>query len=472
MRVPFSEYLWPMKDGFKPFSHQVEIVKFLLKNKRAFNLSDLGTGKTLSHLWTADFLMINDKIKQALIITPLSTMRSVWANEIFTHLPHRRYRIAHGTKDERLYAINSNADFLILNHDGVSIAEVEKAIIQKINRGDIGLVIIDELTAYKKHTTNRTKAMIRISHALGHKGGLHGATAAPTPNSPTEAFGQAKVVNPFNPLVPRYFKQFEASVEVKLGPFVTMPLPGAEQRVGEALSPAIRFNRDECIDIPPCQYLTHIVQITDEQRAAYKKMKEELLIEHSSGLITASNAAVKVMKLLQISAGSVKDDNGNSLKLDSSNRDEFLWNLFEQTGKTKLVVASAFRADILHLKEFFGKRKVKAEVIYGDVKHDTRAAHIKNFQEGDLQVLIIQPQSAAHGITLTAACDLVWYSLVASGEIHLQFNGRITRAGQTRKQRIHYLIGTQAEKRVLGILNGKERMSTSVLEMFEEMKPN
>lgn len=472
MRVPFSQYLWPMKDGMKPFAHQVEIVKFLLRNKRAFNLSDLGTGKTLAHLWASDFLMINDKIKQVLIVTPLSTMRSVWANEIFTHLPHRRYRIVHGTKDERLYAIRSNADFLIINHDGVSIQAIEDEIIKKIRQGYIGLVIVDEMTAFKKHTTNRSKAMMRISNELGPHNGFHGATAAPTPNSPTEAFGQAKVVNPYNPALPRYFKQFEAMVEQKVGPFITIPLPGAEQRVSDVLSPAIRFNRDDCIDIPPCQYLTHVVQITDEQRAAYKKMKEELVIEYENGLITAANAAVKAMKLLQIAAGSVKDDQGNSMKLDSSNRDDFLWGIFEQTGKTKLVVASAFRADILHLQEFFQKRKIKVAVIHGGVNHDMRAAHIKAFQEGDLQVLIIQPQSAAHGITLTAANHLVWYSLVASGEVHLQFNGRITRAGQMRKQTIHYLIGTQAEKRILDILNGKKTMSTSVLEMFEEMKSN
>lgn len=469
MRVPFSQYAWPIKDGMKPFSHQVDIVKFLLKNKRGFNLSDLGTGKTLAHLWAADFLMVNDKIKQALIVTPLSTMRSVWANEVYTHLPHRRSRIVHGTPAERLAALNSNADFLIINHDGVSIKAIEEAIRDKIRRHHIGLVIIDELTAFKKHTTNRSKAMTRISQELGPSKGLHGATAAPTPNSPTEAFGQAKVVNPYNPSIPKYFKQFEALVEMKVGPFTSIQLPHAEQRVSEVLSPAIRFKRDECIDIPPCQYLTHVVQVSDEQAAAYKKMKDDLLIEYSEGLITAANAAVKAMKLLQIAAGSVKDDEGNSVKLDSSNRDEFLWNIFEQTGKTKLVVASAFRADIAHLHSYFTKKGVKAAVIFGGVDHDVRAQHIKNFQEGDLQVLIIQPQSAAHGITLTAANHLVWYSLVPSGEVHLQFNGRITRAGQTKKQTIHYLIGTQAEKRILGILTGKMNMSMSVLEMFEDM---
>src|SRR5690606_17428391 len=168
LKVPFSEYAWPSRSkDFKPFAHQKESMIFLLQNKRAYNFSDLGTGKTMSHLWCADFLMVNEKVKQVLVISPLSTMQSVWGSEIFFNLPHRRYKIVHGSRQDRLKALGSGADFLILNHDGVSIPEVEREIIRKINAGDIGLVIVDELTAFKKHTTNRSKAMQRISQALG-----------------------------------------------------------------------------------------------------------------------------------------------------------------------------------------------------------------------------------------------------------------------------------------------------------------
>ena len=107
--------------------------------------------------------------------------------------------------------------------------------------------------------------------------------------------------------------------------------------------------------------------------------------------------------------------------------------------------------------------------IYGSVDHKVRANHIHNFQEGDLQVLIIQPQSSAHGITLTAANVIVWHSLIASGEVYVQANGRITRAGQTRKQLIIHLIGCQVEKRLLQILNSKGDMSKEVLDMFAEL---
>jgi SNF2 family DNA or RNA helicase len=239
--------------------------------------------------------------------------------------------------------------------------------------------------------------------------------------------------------------------------------------VNQTLQPAIRFKRDDCIDIPECQYVERIVEFTDQQKAVYNKMKDDLLVEYEAGSITAVNAAVKMMKLLQIAAGSVKDDDGNVMQLDSSTRDEQLWEIFEETGKKKLVVFAAFRASIKHLEEFFLSKKVKVATIHGDVKHETRAKHIQDFQDSDLQVLIIQPQSSAHGITLTASNTIVWYSLIASGEIHVQANGRITRAGQKRKQLIYYLIGCKAEKHLLELLQGKGNMSRDVLSLFEEI---
>ncbi len=459
--LPFSEYKWPMKfDHYRPFAHQVETTKFLLMNKRAYCFNDLGTGKTLAALWAADFLMLNRKIRKVLIITPLSTMQSVWGQEIFTALKHRKYAIAHGNQNERRHMIKSDADFVIINHDGVVSME-ETIIAEKFD-----VIIIDELTAFKKHTNERSKAMIRIARKAK---AVWGMTGAPTPNSPTEAFGQARVVNPENPHLPKYFGQFEKLVVEPLTAFIDVPKQGASALVHQILQPAIRFERDKCLDIPPCMYEKTIVPLSPQQKQVYDDMKKLLAVQYAEGEITASNAAVKMMKLMQIAAGQVKDDEGKVMVLDSSPRDEELWRIFEETGKTKLVVFSAFRASIEHLVEFFRKRKVKVAHIYGDVAQQTRAKHIRDFQDGDLQVLILQPQSTAHGITLTASNVIVWYSLVPSGEIYEQANGRITRAGQTRKQYIIHLYGTQVEKRVMQILENKGDMSHEVLALFAEL---
>lgn len=459
--LALEDYSWPMKNPeHRPFKHQKETAVFLINNKHAYNFSDLGTGKTMAALWACDLLFCNQKIRKVLIVSPLSTLQSVWGKEIFENLPHRKYRIAHGTRDQRISAIRGDTDFVVINHDGVVIVE-EEIIKQKFD-----IVIIDELTAFKKHTNNRTKSMIRITKSCR---AVWGMTGEPTPNSPTEAFGQAKVVNPHNKFLPAYYTAFRMMVEMQVGPFTWVPTKDASKIVHHVLQPSIRFERDKCIDIPPCQYQDIVVEFTDEQKVAYKKMKDDLMLEYQNGLITASNAAVKFSKLLQIAAGSVKDDAGNIMRFDSTSRDAELWQIFEDTKKTKLIVFCAFRASIFHLVDFFTKKGVKVGSIYGDVDHSKRAQLINDFQTGDLQVLVIQPQSSAHGITLTAANVIVWYSLIASGEIYQQANGRITRAGQTRKQLIIHLIGCKAEQRLLDILAKKSDMSKGILKTFVDL---
>lgn len=459
--LAFEDYQWPMKNPeYKPFKHQIESTIFFLNNKRAYNFSDLGTGKTLSALWACDLLLCNQKIRKVLIIAPLSTLQAVWGKEIFDNLPHRKYKIAHGTKDWRIQCIRSNTDFVIINHDGVVIVEEE------IIKEKFDIIIIDELTAFKKHTNNRTKSMIRISKSAR---AVWGMTGEPTPNGPTEAFGQAKVVNPDNKFVPKYYTAFRPMVEYQVGPFTWIPTKDAHQIVHMMLQPAIRFERDKCIDIPPCQYLDIEVELTPEQKSAYDRMRIELILEYNNGMISAANAAVKFSKLLQIAAGSVKDDSGEVYHLDDSSRMDALWKIFEETHKTKLIVFCAFRASIAKIVAFFQDKKVRVGQIHGDVAHMSRGKLINDFQEGDLQVLVIQPHSSAHGITLTAANVIVWYSLVPSGEIYQQANGRITRAGQKRKQLILHLVGCKAEQRILNILKQKSTMSKEILNLFNDL---
>lgn len=458
--VPFETYHWPIREGYKPFQHQIDTVKFWILNPRGYNLSDLGTGKTLASLWAADFLMLNHKIKRVLIASPLSTLQSVWGREIFTNFPNRKFGIAHGSKSFRQSIILSSVEFVIINHDGVVTME------EDLCKGQFDLCVIDELTAFKNPTSNRSKAMARVAKSIK---GVHGLTGAPTPNGPTEAYGQAKVVTPNNPDLPKYFTAFRQMVEYQAGPYLWLEKPEAASVVHKLFQPAIKFNRDDCIDIPPCQYDDVFIPMTAQQTKAYTDMKNEFCAEYEGGEITASNAAVKAMKLLQIAAGSVKGDDGGAFKLDSSPRDEELWRVFEETGKTKLVVFCAFRASIDHLVEYLRGKGARVECINGDVPQAKRAQHILNFQEGDIQILVIQPQSSAHGITLTAACTIVWYSLIASGEIYVQANGRITRAGQKKKQYILHFMGSDVEKRMLKILQGKGEFSQSVLSLFRDL---
>lgn len=456
--VPFDRYTWPMKNKeHTPYSHQKETTIFLIRNKRSFVLNDLGTGKTVSALWACDFLLINQKIKKVLVSSPLSTLKSVWGNEIFFNFTNRKFAIAHGTRNDRTVAIRSNVEFVIINHDGLVTME------QELIREKFDVFIIDEITAFKNHKTDRFKAAKNIADKCK---AVWGMTAEPTPNSPVEAYGPAKIVNPSNPFLPGLFTKYRDMVEEKITTHISMPKLGAEKIVHKILQPSIRFERDKCVSLPPCQYIDLVVPMTDQQKKAYEQMRKQLLIEYENGLITASNAAVKALKLVQIAAGWVKDDEGNVHELDSKLRLEELWSIYENTHLGKLIVFTAFRAAVEGVAEFFKKKGVKANFIHGSVNQNTRASLISDFQNGDLNVLVVQPQSTSHGVTLTAASTVVWHSLVPSGEIYRQANGRITRIGQTKKQVIIRMLGCQAERRIAQILDNKGRMSDGTLALF------
>lgn len=456
----FEGYNWPMANpNHKPFAHQIETAEFLVRNPRSFVLNDLGTGKTLSALWAADFLMWKGAIKRVLVVGPLSTIHSVWANEIKANFPHLKYAVAHGNKpQDRFDAINSNAKIVIMNHDGI------KSYNDAVLKGGFDLLIIDELTAFKTVSTARWKAAKKVEKLCK---GVWGMTAEPTPNTPVEAFGQAKLVNEKNPFLPKYLTKFKDLVEIKVAMFTTIPRDDADKTVHKVLQPAIRFKRDDCVDIPPCQYIDLEISMTSSQTKAYKEMYNELLVEYERGEITSANAAVKFTKLLQISCGWVKDDAGAVYELDPINRLEQAYEIFQNSHKNKLVIATAFKASIYGITNYFREKGVKVDYINGDVKAEDRAKKINSFQHGDLQILVIQPQAASHGITLTAASTLLWFSLIPSGETYNQMNGRITRIGQKQKQTIYHMVGSKAEHRILKILKNKGIMSKEILDLFE-----
>jgi len=454
----YEEYAWPMRNPeHRPFRHQVMTTEFLLRNKRAYVLSDIGTGKTLSALWATDILFEMGAIRKVLIITPLSTVQVVWGAEIFTNFPHRYYGIAHGTRDDRIRVIRSGANYVIINHDGV------KTVLPELMSEGFDIVIIDEMTAYKNAMSDRSKIMRKWT---GRLKGVWGMTGCPTPNSPVEAYGQAKVVNPYNPYLPRYFGQYRDMVVQQVAMGVFVPKPDANNVVHHVLQPSIRFTRDECLDLPPVlkQYVQ--VDMTATQKKLYEDMKRELYAQYERGEITAVNAGVKMGKLLQISAGAVIDDNGEICYCDSLPKIDSILETFEELGRTKLIVVASYRAVVERLCEIMRSREISCEFIHGGVGIRERSASIDAFQNGSLQMLIVQPEAVAHGITLTAANTIVWHSFVASGETYLQMNGRITRAGQTRKQYVRHLVCSATELHIVKLLEKKENLALEILGLF------
>jgi SNF2 family DNA or RNA helicase len=227
-----------------------------------------------------------------------------------------------------------------------------------------------------------------------------------------------------------YFGRFRDTVMRQINQFTWAPRDNALDVVHGVMQPAIRFNRDDCVDLPPCLYVTREVELTTKQRKAYKEMLNKLKTEADSGEILAVNEAVKAQKLIQICCGVAYDAEGEEIVIDATPRMEAVMEVIEQAG-TKVIVFAPYRHSIDTISAHLSKHGVVLEQIHGDVPAAKRGLIFKRFQEQqDPRVLVVQPQSAAHGVTLTAADTIVFWGPVMSVETYMQCCARADRMGQ------------------------------------------
>ena len=411
------DYEWP--GMYTPFKHQVATASFLSLHKRAFCFNEAGTGKTSSVIWAADYLMRQGAIKRVLVICPLSIMYSAWQADIFKTAMHRSVAVAYGDAERRKKIINGVYEFVIINFDGVGI------IADEISKLGFDLIVVDEANAYKTTTTKRFKVLAKLMKPSTK---LWMLTGTPASQSPLDAFGLAKLVAPNN--VPKYFTAWRDKVMHQVTRFKYVPKPTSKQDVFNALQPAIRFEKAQCLDLPDVTYQTRIVPLTQQVNRYYKAIKSQMLIEAAGEQISAVNAAAKLTKLLQISGGAVYTDTREVVEFDVSPRINALMEVLDQT-EHKVIIFVPFRHTIELIAKHLQGEGVTNEIISGDVGAKERSNIIERFQSTEFpRVLIIQPQAASHGVTLTAADTIVFWSPVMSVETYLQCVARIDRYGQ------------------------------------------
>ena len=275
---------------FDAFEAQKITAGMLTLCPRAYVLNELGTGKTQATLWAADYLMKVSKVRRALILCTLSTMERVWADEIFSSFGGRTAVSLHSwSAARRLKLLDQPADFYILNHDGIKIAGMMQAI---LDRADIDLVIIDELAVFRNSRTDlyqtveqllsgRVKKGKRYVQVNDGKAWVWGLTAKPTPTAPTDAWAQCKLITPRT--VPFYFKQFRDQTMFQPGPYKWEAKPYAADVVANAMKPAVRFKRNQCYDAKEPLYETRHAQMSPEQQKVYDALKKDLIAQYEAG---------------------------------------------------------------------------------------------------------------------------------------------------------------------------------------------
>ena len=449
-------YNWPGR--YKPMQHQIETAAFLTLHRKAFVFSEPGTGKTLSALWAADYLMKLKKVRRCLILCPLSIMHDAWMNGISNSIIHRSAIVAHHAQaSRRIEMVQGDYEFVIVNYDGLNL------IADEINAdGRFDLVIVDEANAYKTMTTKRWKTLKSILRPDSY---LWMMTGTPASQSPVDAYGLAKLVNPDG--VPKFFTAWRDKVMNKITMFKWAPKHDAKDTVFQALQPAIRFTKEQCLDLPPVMTLTREVPLTPQQNKYYNLLKERMLVHAAGETITAVNAAAGVSKLLQISCGAAYTDEKEVVEFDAAPRLGVIEEILEETER-KVIIFAMFRSSIDAIHSHLVKRGFTAEVIHGGVSAGKRADIIQRFQnQPDPRLLVMQPQATAHGITLTAADTVVFYGPLMSVEQYIQCIARADRKGQNSdKVTVVHIQSSPIERKMFKALTAKVDDNDLLTEMF------
>lgn len=460
-----ARYKWP--GLYKPFDHQRVTAEFLVSNSRCFVFNEQGTGKTISAAWAADYLLKKGLVKRVLVVCPVSIMDTAWRADLFRALMHRTVGIAQGSRHQREKVIKGDYEFVIINFDGVKVVR------DALAAGGFDLIIIDEASQVKTATTDRWKALNSLISPMTWVWSMTGTPAA---QSPLDAYGLAKLVRPDS--VPRFFTAWRDQVMIKISQYKWVPKAQAKDMVREVLQPAIRFTKEECLDLPDQLYTTREVPLTPQQQKYYETLRKQMIANTAGVQITAANAAGQLNKLLQLSQGSVYSDNGEVVDFDITNRVEELMDVI--TGSVhKTLVFVPYRNVLDRLEIELNKRRVamigtnpesyEVAHIHGGVSSTQRAEIIKSFQTEDrIRVLLLVPQAAAHGITLTRADQIVWWGPVSSVETYLQANARAHRAGQTNKVTVTHLQGSPVERRMYAALQGNVDRHLDLVELYKQ----
>lgn len=456
-------YNW--SGSYTPFKAQMETAEFLTLHPRSYVLNEMGTGKTLAALWAYDYLRSLGAVHKMLVVCPLSTMERTWADEIFKHFPHLDCRVLYGTRERRLKLLQETADIYIVNHDGLKIILDDMS-----RRPDIDIIIPDEIAqAGRNASTDRWKFLnTLINKQVDGKRWCWGMTGTPTPNAPTDAWAQCRLVTPST--VPQYYGRFKDTVMKQVTNFLWVARPDAMEKVYAAMTPAIRFSRAECVDLPPCLFQTRHVDLTSEQKKAYSSMLRQLVFQAQQGQVLAVNEAVKASKLVQIACGVAYDENGQEVTLDAGPRLEVVKEIVEES-EGKVIVFAPFVSAVNHIAEYLRNEGIEVECVHGQVSKTERDQIFSSFQQTPSpRVIVAQPGAMSHGLTLTAANTVVWYAPIFSNDIYDQACARVTRPGQTRSQLIVNIEGSPIEQKAYDRLRHKQKMQGILLSMVEDAR--
>jgi SNF2 family DNA or RNA helicase len=450
------------------YQHQQSTIDFLHKHEgKAFIASDAGTGKTPTVLWWFSEAKVKGTAKRMLVLCPKSIVEPAWLADARKFVPHLRVTAAgkgsSARKNEQ--ASDPYIDMFITNHDAISHMDPKVLL-------SFDTICIDESTVFKGNSSARTKQL----HNYVKKGAWKNRIAmsgTPMPQSILDLWGQLYFVRPdlvpiftqwrFDTTIPRLMrisKQTITTYEER---------PGVRDTIVAAYSSTIiRYAKDDCLDLPPQTMRTLTIELSPALRKHYDEMAKHALLELETGAVAAQHAGVLAQKLLQVASGfaygSTDDNEPVSIPL-SDERYDLIGELVEERAHS--LVAFSFKAQREYLIKELNARKIKFAVLDGDTKDKTPI--VEAYQRGEYQTLLCNPQSVAHGLTLTRGDTIIWAGATSNLEFFVQFNARIDRVSQTKHNEVIMIEANHTyEQKLYAKLLGKHASQLDLLDLLKE----
>lgn len=401
---------------------------FILAHKVSALFLDCGLGKTITTLTAINELMYDSfEISKVLIIAPLRVAQSTWKEEIekWDHLNLLRYSVAVGDEKERLKALKQNSDIYIINRENVDWLVTKSGIDINFN-----MLIIDELSSFKSHTSKRFKSLLKIRPYFERVVGL---TGTPSSNGLMDLWAEFRVLD-LGERLGRYITHYRNEYflpDKRNGAviFSYKPQPNAEERIYRRLADiTISMKSTEYLKMPELILNELEINLDEEDQIKYKKFKKEMVMTIQEKEIDAINAASLSNKLIQLANGSIYDEDKKFYEVHNKKLDK-LEEIIESANGKPVLVSYWFKADKERIEKRFKVREIKT------------ADDIKQWNMGMINLALIHPASAGHGLNLqSGGFTLVWFSLTWSLELYQQTNARLYRQGQKDTVVIHHLI--------------------------------
>ena len=470
-----------------PYAHQITALKKSWDKENYAYFMEMGTGKSKVLIDNMSMLYDHGKINGALILAPKGVYRNWQRQEIPTHLPNHieDFTVAwtptpNKLEKELLDSIlkdpkDLTLDIFLMNIEALHTTKGARFAERFLN-GHRALVVIDESTTIKNPKAIRTKNALKLSTLAKYRRIL---TGSPVTRDPIDLFSQCEFLDPAILGHASYYSfknRYTVQVRTNVGTHTFNKVVGYKN-LGELsglLDPySYRVLKEDCLDLPEKIYTKRQVDLTDEQKKAYREMKEYALTLFEDGsVLSASTVMTQLLRLHQISCGHLITESGET-KIFKNNRITELMDILEEVDG-KVIIWANYRQDIRTIYDTISKKYGKETVAtyYGDTPDEERQGIVQRFQdkESSLRYFVGNQQTAGYGLTLTAAKTVVYYSNNYDLEKRIQSEDRAHRIGQKSNVTYIDLIAEKTvDERIVKALRNKINIASKVLgEEFKE----